>query len=1185
MKAFTVVFVPYSKWNMALPIAMILFFHPWTDTYAQHYVNKEWSHETGLPDELEWSASVLDAQGSVIFVGNTLASPGDPDVLITKIDRSGDQLWQQTYSGNANAHDYGVAIAADQLGALYVAAATTTSLGALDVVLLKYDPDGTLIWSQVWGGINGLPDVPSSIALDQQGNIYVAGCTYAAPNDPDFLVLKISSAGALLWSTTYDHLGFADAATGITISADQQPVVAGASATSFNAWDHTTLKLDAATGAELDEVRVQVPGVGLDQVMAFTRGNTDRLYLTGFREVNGQKDMQTICISADFNLQWVKDFDGEGLNDAARGVDTDGQGNVYVVGYSRKGNGGSDIVTMKYALDGSELWSKRYKAARAEWVAEATKAAATADGGVVVVGTVYDGETYNFITLKYDAGGKLEWEREYDGLNGDDKALDLLVDDHGQVYVSGRTANTYTTVKYAHFHMNNDELLDGEGTPFAKDGEMIIKFHSALVDPAFVHDRKLEFTSLDELLPPQHAEDLAAKLNSDPKDVKVFKVYRGFTPADSISTTRLGQDYRLPSFWSTFLVQARLGTDPVAKLNDLNANVDCIEYAQLNFVYHPLSDPLFPTRQQSLAASTQYPNGHINAPAAWLQNTGSPQVKVGVVDELIEFWHPEFQTPSGSKVIAGFSTVQNAGWLDDLGMFEDYFTGPHGTACAGVIGAVRNNDEGIAGLAGGDADQGEYGCSLYSLGVFDENVSNGDGTSAQITEAITLGASEVVQVPNAFGCHLLNNSYGANGFQNPLFDHALRRAIYDAYRNECSFIAAKGNGGGGPHYPADYGSDDNIITVAASGPDGSFMTAQNGGFSVTGGADITAPGSPEMIVSTVGQWMDFPYQAECDPLPERYDCFRLSSAAAAHATGVAALMMSEHSPMNGYINGLAPEDVQHLLEKAATDIVGGAGNYPVGYDSPNGWGRLNAGESVEIVRTPYRVFHSGSPNAESISYGPVQTVQVFDNNGWNEMWNLQNGEHAVQEVTVTHTFINDFGTNSTILDGLGGKPGYWGRPSTTEGALYLQGQYDADWQFMLDGNVLTVTATTKCFKVTTGPNGTIVNRWIPVPPDKIKMPYSVHVRDNFQVGVVEDIALTGLNLFPNPATNQLMITWEDEASAITVFDARGKLIASLDDLPAGQRQYQLNVEAWADGLYTVQLNGEGTRQVQRFAKH
>ena len=87
------------------------------------------------------------------------------------------------------------------------------------------------------------------------------------------------------------------------------------------------------------------------------------------------------------------------------------------------------------------------------------------------------------------------------------------------------------------------------------------------------------------------------------------------------------------------------------------------------------------------------------------------------------------------------------------------------------------------------------------------------------------------------------------------------------------------------------------------------------------------------------------------------------------------------------------------------------------------------------------------------------------------------------------------------------------------------------------------------------------------------------------VGVRPEVSDQVLRVYPNPAEDVLTISWEDEASAITVFDARGKLIASLDGLPAGQRQYQLNVEAWADGLYTVQLNGEGTRQVQRFAKH
>lgn len=87
------------------------------------------------------------------------------------------------------------------------------------------------------------------------------------------------------------------------------------------------------------------------------------------------------------------------------------------------------------------------------------------------------------------------------------------------------------------------------------------------------------------------------------------------------------------------------------------------------------------------------------------------------------------------------------------------------------------------------------------------------------------------------------------------------------------------------------------------------------------------------------------------------------------------------------------------------------------------------------------------------------------------------------------------------------------------------------------------------------------------------------------VGVQEAGFTIGLDLFPNPATDQLSITWESDARSITVHDAQGRLVANVDRLPAGQRQQQLNVEAWADGLYTVQLNGTGKRQVQRFAKH
>jgi len=76
----------------------------------------------------------------------------------------------------------------------------------------------------------------------------------------------------------------------------------------------------------------------------------------------------------------------------------------------------------------------------------------------------------------------------------------------------------------------------------------------------------------------------------------------------------------------------------------------------------------------------------------------------------------------------------------------------------------------------------------------------------------------------------------------------------------------------------------------------------------------------------------------------------------------------------------------------------------------------------------------------------------------------------------------------------------------------------------------------------------------------------------------------GSRLFPNPATNQLTVAWEEEVRSIAVYDAQGKLMVSLDGLSAGQRQHQLNVEAWAGGLYTVQLIGDEVRHTQRFAK-
>jgi len=1162
---------------------------------AQVYVNREWERTSGLPDALDWSATSFDINKNVLVTGNTLIAPGNPDILLVKLDPQGNVMWQRTYGGNAGAQDYGVATVSDQLGNIYVAGVVTSTTSLMDVVVLKYSPSGSLLWAQTFNGPANNFDVPSSMALGTDGSIYVAGTTYSAPNQPDYLLWKLNVNSSSLWHSTYDHNGLIDVATSVLIDGDGSPIVTGASASTSNAWDYATVKYAAATGAEQDVARVNVPGLGLDNALAFTRSDQGSIYITGYREVNGSRDMQTVKLNTAFNVEWVNEFDGYGLNDEARSIDADADGNVYICGTSRTAQGGSEIVTIKYGPSGAELWRRRSKPAADNLLAEGRRVAVTQDGGVIVLGSVQNGTSFNFRTLKYLSDGSLEWTEEYDKLSGNDMAMDLLVDDD-KVYVSGTSetpnGNGYTTVKYTYTKLENGILTGTGGTPLCKANEVLVKFHIRDVNTAVVDNKGWQYGKLGDVVPTAIADAIGDQLGlpaGTGKNIKTYKVFRDLTTADSISTRRLGGEDRLPKFWATFLMEVDLANTPDTVLDQLNSLTEEIEYAQLNHLYRPLSDPLYPARQQGLTPSVQYLNGDINVEAAWDITTGIPEVKVGVVDELIEYYHPDFETGSAgsSKVIAGWSYNVHES-LEEIVTANDYVVFPHGTACAGVIAAVRNNGEGIAGIAGGNADVGDYGCSLISLGIFDaENVAS----TAAVANALLDGALETGGMPNSFACHILNNSYGHNGYYNYFNDQTVRRAAYTVFRNECVFVAAKGNGGSPPHFPADFGPDQSVLSVGASGWDGSLMTPSNGGYLVTAGSgmDLIAPGSPEMVTTTIGQYEDFPYNSACAPLPERYDCFLLSSSAASHASGVAALMLSEHNVLQGYANDLAPEDVQYVMEKGATDIIGTPLSnpyYTVGYDGSNGWGRLNAGEAVRLVHTPYRVFHSGEPDLQDVVPGAIQTIDVFDNNGENNTWDLGPGLHQVQPVVITNTFTNNFGPNTTVLDGLGGQPGYWGRLSTVEGLLDFFGNQSAEWEFSLSGSILSVTATTICYRVLTGPNNEPIDRWVPVPPDKVETPYSVHLLDDFVVGQDEpERPSSELHAFPNPANEAVRITWlTPDVRSLDIFDSLGRHVYSKTGLGNGQLQLDLNTSAWAEGLYTVHAHGGTQRLSQRFVK-
>ena len=263
--------------------------------------------------------------------------------------------------------------------------------------------DVTQEWVARYNGPGNFNDEATSLAIDRDGKVYVSGYSYGSGTGADFATIKYNTTGMEQWVAHYNGSGNSwDMVYSLAVDSNGNVYITGASFGNSTDWDYATIKYDAA-GVE----------------------------------------------------QWVALYNGPANSfDYATSLAVDGNGNVYVTGASLGSITESNYTTIKYNPAGVQQWVARYNGPE-NYGDEAYSLALDRDSNVYVTGRSFGTGTYlDYATIKYNAAGVEQWVARYNGPgNGDDEAHSLVVDDDGNVYVTGwsyrvGTDDDYATIKY-----------------------------------------------------------------------------------------------------------------------------------------------------------------------------------------------------------------------------------------------------------------------------------------------------------------------------------------------------------------------------------------------------------------------------------------------------------------------------------------------------------------------------------------------------------------------------------------------------------------------------------------------------------------------------------------------------------------------------------------------------------------
>ncbi|WP_346882409.1 hypothetical protein [uncultured Algibacter sp.] len=351
-------------------------FDYWLLKFDQNHI-LQWQKTYGGSDDDRGSDIIQTTDGGFALIGFSQSNDGDlnenagnDDFWVTKLNASGNIIWQKTFgflgtdSGLSiiQTHDDGFLVT----GILDVTASNGQGKNSSvlhaggDYWAIKLDALGEKEWSKFYGG--SLSDTPFDVIQTKDNGYIIIGSSDSNDVDItnnkgayDFWIIKISETGTLLWEKSFGGKEI-DEAHAITSTADGNYIIVG---------DTRSNDLDVSNNKGVADVWIikispmgeliwekTFGGTSFDAGRSISKTQDDGFIISGnSRSANGdvssnsgQNDAWILKIDNQGSLKWQKSFGGSNIDFAKNAIQLNDNS---IIGVGESSSSNADIINNK----------------------------------------------------------------------------------------------------------------------------------------------------------------------------------------------------------------------------------------------------------------------------------------------------------------------------------------------------------------------------------------------------------------------------------------------------------------------------------------------------------------------------------------------------------------------------------------------------------------------------------------------------------------------------------------------------------------------------------------------------------------------------------------------------------------------------------------------------------------------